>query len=118
MIQAWHQGVRSAFLDHQFIPAASGVLHLVDGIHSFPYPSVPYLQYLLGEAGARLEGGRQAGLVQVKQATLGGNCGGLSGNFSYSARQSCTRLQSCEIGIDPRLLEDRVRGGAKDLIVR
>jgi hypothetical protein len=117
-IQAWRQGVRSAFPDHQFIPAASGLLHLLDGIHFFGYAGIQYFQYLLGEAGAGLEDGDEAGLVQVKQATLGGNCAGLSGNFTYSARHSCTRHQSCEIRIDPRLIEDRVRGCAKDLVVR
>jgi hypothetical protein len=117
-IQDWRQTVQSAFPNHQFIPAASGVLHLLDGIHFFGYAGIQYFQYLLGEAGAELDDGHEPGLVRVKQATLGGNCGGLSGNFTYSARRSCTRHQSCEIGIDPRLLEDRVRGCAKDLVVR
>jgi hypothetical protein len=117
-IQAWRQAVRGSFPDHQFIPAASGALHLMDGIHLFGYAGVQYFQYLLGEAGAELEDQHETGLVQVEQATLGGNCGGLSGNFTYSARHSCTHHQSCEIGIDPRLLEDRAHGCAKDLVVR
>jgi hypothetical protein len=117
-IQAWRQVVQGAFPDHQFIPAVSGALHLMDGIHFFGYAGIQYFQYLLGEAGAELEDGNEPGLVRVSQATLGGNCGELSENFTYSARHSCTRHQSCEIAIDPRLLEDRVRGCVKDLVVR
>jgi hypothetical protein len=117
-IGGWRQTVRDAFFDHQFIPAAGGSLHLLDGIHFFGYAGVQYFEYLLGEADAELDDGHAAGLVRVKQATLGGNCGGLSGNSTYTARRGCLGRHSCDIAIDPRLLEDRVRGCDKNLVVR
>jgi hypothetical protein len=117
-IEGWRQAVRNAFSDHQFISAADSPLHLLDGIHFFGYAGVQYFEYLLGEADAEFDNGYAAGLVRVKQATLGGNCGGLPGNFTYSARHSCLGRHSCDIGIDPRLLEDRVRGCDKNLVVR
>ena len=117
-IEGWRQAVRNAFSDHQFIPAAGGSLHLSDGIHFFGYAGVQYFEYLLGEADAELDDGHAAGLVRVKQATLGGNCGGLSGNFTYTVRRWCLDRRSCDIAIDPRLLDDRVRGCDKNLVVR
>ena len=117
-IEGWRRAVRDAFSDHQFIPAADGPLHLLDGIHFFGYAGVQYFEYLLGEADAELDDGHAAGLVRVKQATLGGNCSGLSGNFTYTARRWCLGRRNCDIAIDPRLLEDRVRGCDKNLVVR
>lgn len=117
-IREWRQAVQSAFPDHQFIPAADRPLHLMDGIHFFGYAGVQYFEYLLGEADAELDDGHAAGLVRVNQATLGGNCGGFSGNFTYTARRWCLGRRSCDIAIDPQLLEDRVRGCDKNLVVR
>jgi hypothetical protein len=79
---------------------------------------VQYFEYLLGEADAELDDGHAAGLVRVKEATLGGNCGALSGNFTYSARRSFLSRHSCDIAIDPRLLDDRVRDCVKNLVAR
>jgi hypothetical protein len=118
-IGGWRQAVRNALSDHQFIAAAGGSsLHLLDGIHFFGYAGVQYFEYLLGEANAELDDGHAPGLVRVKQATLGGNCGALSGNFTYTARRGCLGRHSCDIAIDPRLVEDRVRGCDKNLVVR
>ena len=117
-ISKWRQAVQSAFPDHQFIPAANSALHLLDGIHFFRYAGIQYFEYLLGEADAELDDGRISGLVRVKQATFGGNCGGLEGNFTYTARRSCLGHRSCDIGVDRRILEDRVVGCDKDLVVR
>jgi hypothetical protein len=117
-ILKWREAVRSAFPEHQFIPAADPPLHLMDGIHFFGYAGVQYFEYLLGQADAELDDGRTPGLVRVKQATFGGNCGGLAGNLTYTARRSCLGRRSCDIGIDRRLLDDRVSGCDKDLMVR
>lgn len=117
-ISKWRRAVQRAFPDHQFIPAANSALHLLDGIHFFRYAGIQYFEYLLGEADAELDDGRIAGLVTVKQATFGGNCGGLQGNFTYTARRSCLGRQSCDVGVDRRILEDRVVGCDKDLVVR
>ncbi len=117
-ISKWRQAVQSAFPDHQFIPAADAALHLLDGIHFFRYAGIQYFEYLLGEAGAELDDGRIPGLVRVRRATFGGNCGGLQGNFTYTARRLCLGRRSCDIGIERRILEDRVRGCDKDLGVR
>jgi hypothetical protein len=117
-IAGWRQAVQNAFSDHQFIPAADYPLHLLDGIHFFGYAGVQYFEYLLGEADAELDDGHAAGVVRVKQATLGANCGGLSGNFTYTARHWCLGRGSCDVAIDPRLLDDRVPGCNKNLVVR
>jgi len=117
-ISKWRRAAQSAFLDHQFIPAADSPLHLLDGIHFFRYAGIQYFEYLLGEADAELDDGRIPGLVKVKQATFGGNCGGLPGNFTYTSRRSCLGRRSCDIRIDRRILDDRVRGCDKDLVVR
>ena len=114
-ISKWRRAVQIAFPDHQFIPAADSAFHLLDGIHFFRYAGIQYFEYLLGEADAELDDGHVPGLVRVKQATLGGNCGGLQGNFTYSARRSCLGRRSCDIGVDRRVLEDRVVGCDKDL---
>jgi hypothetical protein len=117
-ILEWRQAVRSAFADHQFIPAADAPLHLIDGMHFFGYAGLQYFEYLLGEADAELDDGRTPDLVRVKQATFGGNCGGLPGNLTYTARRACLGRRSCDIEIDRRILDDRVRGCDKDLMVR
>jgi hypothetical protein len=117
-ISKWRRAVQSAFPDHQFIPAANSALHLLDGIHFFRYAGIQYFEYLLGEADTELDDGHVPGLVRVKQATFGGNCGGLEGNFTYTARRSCLGHRSCDIGVDRRILEDRVAGCGKDLGVR
>jgi hypothetical protein len=93
-------------------------IHLLDGIHFFRYAGIQYFEYLLGEADAEIDDGRIPGLVTVKPATFGGNCGGLRGNFTYTARRSCLGHRSCDIGFDRRILEDRVAGCDKDLLVR
>jgi len=115
-IWKWRRAMQSAFPDHQFIPPADSALHLLDGIHFFSYVGI--FEYLLGEANAELDDGRILGLVRVKQATFGGNCGGLLGNFTYTARRSCLGHRSCDIEVDRRILEDRVVGCDKDLVVR
>jgi hypothetical protein len=117
-ISKWRRAVQSAFPDHQFIPAANSALHLLDGIHFFRYAGIQYFEYLLGEADTELDDGHVPGLVRVKQATFGGNCGGVEGNFTYTARRSCLGHRSCDIGVDRRILEDRVAGCDKDLGVR
>jgi hypothetical protein len=117
-ISKWRRAVQSAFPDHQFIAAADSALHLLDGIHFFRYAGIQYFEYLLGEADAELDDVRIAGLVRVKQATLGGNCGGLPGNVTYTARRSCLGRRICDIGIDQRILDDRVAGCDKDLVVQ
>jgi hypothetical protein len=117
-ISKWRPAVQSAFPDHQFIPAADSALHLLDGIHFFRYAGIQYFEYLLGEADAELDDGRIPGLVRVKQATFGGNCGGLPGNLTYTARRLCLGGRSCDIGVDRRILDDRVVGCDKDLVVR
>jgi hypothetical protein len=117
-ISKWRRAVQSAFPDHQFIPPADSPLHLLDGIHFFSYSGIQYFEYLLGEADAELDDGRIVGLARVKQATFGGNCGGLQGNFTYTARRSCLGHRSCDIEVDRRILEDRVVGCDKDLVVR
>jgi hypothetical protein len=117
-ISKWRRAVQSTFPEHEFIPAADSALHLLDGIHFFRYAGIQYFEYLLGEADAELDDGRIPGLVRVKQATFGGNCGGLQGNLTYTARGSCLGHRSCDIGVDRRILEDRVVGCDKDLVVR
>ena len=94
----------------------------VDKIHSDVAFAIDYMAGTFtgsfSDFDAELNDGDNAGLVRVKQATLGGNCGGLSGNFTYTARRLCLGRRNCDIAIDPRLLEDRVRGCDKNLVVR
>ena len=117
-ISALSQGYFLKEVNHQFIAAADGVLHLLDGIHFFSCAGIQYFEYLLGEADAELDDGSIVGLVRVKQATFGGNCGGLQGNFTYTARRSCLAHRSCDIEVDRRILEDRAVGCDTDLVVR